>query len=177
VPTDWTPDQLDAIEVTRELEITGARRDGTLRRWVPISVVRVAEKVYVRTWYRREGGWFGHAAGTGRARVRVPGFEADVVVEDVGAGDAALRACIEQAYRKKYGSSDGSVGQMTGEDAAASTLRLAPAEPAKSEAKENSATSDPCRRTREVWVPSREPPARSPGHPDKLAATRIYAEL
>ena len=61
----WTPDQLQAIGVARELEITTARPDGTLREWVPIWVVTAGEEVYVRTWFRRETGWFGHAVGRG----------------------------------------------------------------------------------------------------------------
>jgi hypothetical protein len=124
----WTPDQLRAIESAHELEITTARPDGTLRRWVPIWVVRAGADIYVRTWQRRETGWFGHAVRTACARVRVPGIVVDVEVTEVGAGDAALRAAVDEAYRDKYGSSDGgSVGRMTGGEAAASTLRLTPA--------------------------------------------------
>jgi hypothetical protein len=125
--TPWSPDQLRAIESAHELEISGTRRDGTLRRWVPVWVVRVGEDVYVRTWFRRTTGWFGHAVETGRARVRVPGLETDVAVEDIGAGDAALRAAIDEAYRAKYRTPDGgSVARMTADEAAAATLRLSP---------------------------------------------------
>ena len=121
----WTPDQLRAIEGAHELEITTERPDGTLRRWVPIWVVRVGADVYVRTWELRDTGWFGHAVRIDHARVRVPGLEAEVVVEKVGAADTALRAAVDAAYRDKYGSPDGgSVGRMNGEEAAASTLRL-----------------------------------------------------
>ena len=35
---------------------------------------------------------------------------------------------VDRAYRDKYGSDGGSVGRMTGEEAAASTLRFSPAE-------------------------------------------------
>jgi hypothetical protein len=125
----WTLDQLRAIGSAHELEITTARPDGTLRRWVPIWVVGAGADIYVRTWQWRETGWFGHAVHTARARVRVPGIEVDVEVTEVGTGDAALRAVVDQAYRDKYGSPDrGSVGRMTAEEAAASTLRLTPAD-------------------------------------------------
>jgi hypothetical protein len=78
MPPAWNPDQLRAIDAARELEITTARPDGTPQPWMPIWVVRAGADIYVRTWQRRETGWFGHAVRTGRARVRVPDLEADV---------------------------------------------------------------------------------------------------
>jgi hypothetical protein len=78
--------------------------------------------VYVRTWYRRDTGWFGHAVGSGRARIRIPGVEVDVRVEDVGVGPAGLKTDVDAAYRGKYGG--GSTGDMVGDDAVATTLRL-----------------------------------------------------
>ena len=80
----WSPEELNSICSAVELHIAIRRPDGRLRRWTPIWVVCVDEQVYVRTWYRRETGWFGHALLSGRARIRVPGLAADVTVEDLG---------------------------------------------------------------------------------------------
>ena len=97
----WTAEQLSQIDTTRELEIASRRRNGTLGRAQPIWVVCVNGQVYVRSWHRRTTGWFGQVID-GRARVRVHG---------------------------KYAPhGDGSVGQMTTDAAAATTLRLSPAE-------------------------------------------------
>ena len=123
----WSPEQLKRIDGSGELQIASRRADGTVRPFVPIWVVSAGGQVYVRTWYRRTTGWFGHVLETGRARVRVPGLEADVVAEDVGAGPAELRTSVDQAYRAKYGGyGSGSVGQMVADPAAAATLRLTP---------------------------------------------------
>jgi hypothetical protein len=123
----WTPEQLQRIDRSDELEIASRRADGTLRQFVPIWVVRVDDQVYVRTWHRRTTGWFGRVLDTGRARVRVPGLEADVAVEDVGAGPGPLRSQVDAAYRAKYGRyGDGTVGQMVADEAVAATLRLSP---------------------------------------------------
>ena len=120
----WSPDELERIDSAGELEIAVRRADGTLRRWVPIWVVRVGEQVYVRTWHRRETGWFGHVLGSRRGRIRVPGLEADVAVADVGDG-TAQRADIDTAYRRKYGShGSSSVEAMVSEAAAVATLQL-----------------------------------------------------
>jgi hypothetical protein len=121
----WSPDELERIGSAEELEIAVKRADGTVRRWVPIWVVSVGDQVYVRTWYRRETGWFGHVLDSHRARIRVPGLEADVAVADVGEGTAQLRADIDAAYRTKYGSyGSSSVEAMVAEAAAATTLQL-----------------------------------------------------
>jgi hypothetical protein len=118
----WTPEQLAGFDAARELEIAVRRADGTLRPWTPIWVVHAGADVYVRTWYRRDTGWFGLALNTRRARVRVPEVEVDVRIDDVGVGPSGLRASVDAAYRDKYGG--GSTGDMVGDDAAATTLRL-----------------------------------------------------
>lgn len=123
--TAWSTEDLEQIGRAEELEIATKRADGTLRRWVPIWVVCVGDQVYVRTWYRRDNGWFGHALGSRRARIRVPGLEVDVVVEDVGEDKTERRANVDAAYHAKYARHGGpSVDGMTTDTAAATTLRL-----------------------------------------------------
>ncbi|MFJ8026060.1 DUF2255 family protein [Streptomyces sp. NPDC096311] len=121
----WSLEELDNIGTAGELQIAGRRADETLRHWVPIWVVCVGEQVYVRTWYRHESGWFGHVRESRRARIRVPGVEVNVTVEDIGEGTAELRAGVDTAYRTKYGRyGSASVEQMVSAAAAATTLRL-----------------------------------------------------
>ena len=120
----WSPEELNSICSAVELHIAIRRPDGRLRRWTPIWVVCVDEQVYVRTWYRRETGWFGHALLSRRARIRVPGLAADVTVEDLGQGEVGLHASVDSAYRTKYGQ-HGSESMVTAA-AAATTLWLAP---------------------------------------------------
>jgi hypothetical protein len=121
----WTPAEAQRIGAAQELEIASRRPDGTLRRWVPIWVVSTGDQVYVRTWYRRDTGWFGHVLAASQARARVPGLEADVAVEDVGPGTPELRAAVDAAYKAKYGRSGGTERMVT-DEAAATTLRLSP---------------------------------------------------
>jgi hypothetical protein len=121
----WSPDDLERIGSARELQIAVKRDDGTLRRWVPIWVVLVDEQIYVRTWYRRETGWFGQVLSSHRARIRVPGLETDVAVKHIGRGTAPLRTGVDAAYRTKYGSSSSTASMVTPE-AAATTLQLSP---------------------------------------------------
>ena len=126
--TTWSTEDLEQIGRAEELQIATRRADGTLRRWVPIWVVCVGDQVYARTWYRRDNGWFGHVLGSRRARIRVPGLEVDVGVEDVGSDKedrAELRANVDAAYHAKYARHGGpSVDGMTTDTAAATTMRL-----------------------------------------------------
>jgi hypothetical protein len=60
-----------------------------------------------------------------RARIRVPGLEADIAIEDIGDDEGELRASVDAAYRAKYGRyGETTVGRMVTDDAAAATLRL-----------------------------------------------------
>ena len=127
----WTAEQLQHIDATPELEISSGPDDGKPRRWLPIWVVRVDGQVYVRTWYRRSTGWFGRAVASRTARIRVPGVEADVSVEDLG--DHAPTDAVNQAYRAKYGG--GGTGGMVTEEAVATTLRLTPTSCTKASAR------------------------------------------
>lgn len=123
----WPDDAMQRIVRTEELEIAARRADGTLRRPVPIWVVGVGERIYVRTWHRRDTGWFGQVLDSRRAQIRVQELEADVAVEDIGEREVDLRADIDAAYRSKYGHYGAtSVGRMLTDDAAAATLQLIP---------------------------------------------------
>lgn len=117
----WPLEELGRIGSSVELEIAVERGDGSQGRWTPIWVVCADGNVYVRTWHRRDTGWFGQALRSHRARVRVPGLEAHVTVEDIGAASVDLRASIDAAYHAKYGAGSAS---MVSPAAAASTLRL-----------------------------------------------------
>ncbi len=121
----WASEELQQLGTAHELEIASRRADGTLRGWVPIWVVSTGGQVYVRTWYRRDTGWFGQVLTSRRARVRVPGLEADVAVEDAGESTPGLRAEIDAAYRAKYGPHGGTERMVT-DEAAAATLRISP---------------------------------------------------
>jgi hypothetical protein len=118
----WSDAGLAKIDAADELRIATWRSDGTLRPAVPIWAVAVDGCVYVRTWHRRDTGWFGHAVSSGAARIAVPGLEADVTVEDVGPQAGAR---VDAAYRVKYGRyGAATVERMVSDDAVATTLRL-----------------------------------------------------
>jgi hypothetical protein len=121
----WSPEQLQRLGASDELEIAVRRADGTLGRWVPIWVVCVGAHVFVRTWHRRPNGWFGDVLRSQRARIRVADVCADVTVTDVGEDSPDLRAGVDDAYRSKYSPyGHATVERMVSDPAAATTLWL-----------------------------------------------------
>jgi hypothetical protein len=122
VSVAWSADELGLLDAAVELEIAVRRGDGSLRPWVPIWVVCADGQTYVRTWYRRDTGWFGHALEVGRGRIRVPGLETDVRIEPVRQTSAAIDAAVDAAYVTKYG--EGGAASMVTPEATATTLRL-----------------------------------------------------
>jgi hypothetical protein len=121
--TGWTSEELERIAASDELEIAPRRTDGTLRKPVPIWVVRAGEDLYVRSWRGAGGGWYRGASATHEGRVSAGGVEKDVMFED--AGDE-VDAAVDAGYRRKYGRYSGYVEPMVAPQAPATTLKLVP---------------------------------------------------
>jgi hypothetical protein len=122
--TTWTSDELSRIKAADELEIAPRRRDGTLRKPVPIWVVRAGDDVYVRAAYGPGTGWHRVARASREGRIRAGGVEKDVTIQDA---DGALNDQVDAAYRTKYRRYAGSiVDGITNAQARSTTLRLVP---------------------------------------------------
>lgn len=122
--TTWNNDELDRISTADELRITTARRDGSVRAWVPIWVVRAGDEVYVRSYRGADGAWYRYASRDGAARIRVAGVEREV---DVHATDETTRSAIDEAYRAKYARYGATyLRPMLAAGAVAATIRLTP---------------------------------------------------
>ncbi|MFB7882664.1 DUF2255 family protein [Microbacterium sp. NPDC056057] len=118
---EWSSEELRVLSDAIEIEVSASRGDGGFGGWTTIWVVVAGAEVFVRTWHRRETGWYGGAVRSGAARVRVGDTTVDVTVEAIGDTDAAT---VDAAYRSKYG--DLAARSMVTAEAAASTLRLIP---------------------------------------------------
>lgn len=121
--TTWTNAELEKIGTAEELEIAPRRRDGTLRKPVPIWVVRLGDDLYVRSYRGSEGSWYQAAQAHGEAHIRAGGVEKDVAITDA---DPALNDRIDEAYRTKYGRYPQYVAPMVAPSARATTIRLVP---------------------------------------------------
>jgi hypothetical protein len=123
----WTDDELDRIGDSDELQITTARGDGTLRRWVPIWVVRVGGELYVRSYRGTDGTWYRHAIRRGHGRIRACGLDREVTFAQP---TASRRTAVNDAYRAKYARyGDAYLRPMLAPGANETTLRLEPRDP------------------------------------------------
>lgn len=122
----WNPKDLAAFAAASEIAISTLRRDGTARTPVAIWLVRAGDALYVRSYHGRSGSWFRQVNAHPAARVRASGR--DVAVRLVPA-EADVRDDVDRAYWVKYGRG-GFGAAMTTDDAAATTLRLDPDDPA-----------------------------------------------
>ena len=81
--TDWSAEQLDAIERAEELAVLTARADGTFRRPVPIWVVRVGSRISVRSYRGEAAAWYRRARADRAGRIRAAGFKQAVLFDPV----------------------------------------------------------------------------------------------
>ena len=120
----WTSDELDRVDDAEELQLASRRKDGTLRSYVTMWVVRAGNDVYVRSAYGPDNPWYRRAKASGTGRIRAGGVECDVTF-----GDAApdVHPAIDAAYHAKYDRyGPAIVGSVVGDKAAAVTVRLVP---------------------------------------------------
>ncbi len=121
--TAWTSDDLNRIAAAGELEMAPLRRNGTLRRPVPIWVVRDGDDLYVRSFRGADGGWWRTARASHAGHIHAGGVDKDVTFVEVQ--DEELNDRVDTAYRTKYGRFGGAyVGPMVA--ARSTTLRLVP---------------------------------------------------
>ena len=124
----WSADELTTIGRAEELQLASRRRDGSLRRFVTLWVVRSGDDIYVRSAYGYDNPWFQRALASGEGRIRVAGIQRDVAFEPAGPDDAAgidAAAGIGAAYHAKYDRhGPRMVGTVVSPEAVRSTLRV-----------------------------------------------------
>ena len=123
--TDWTDEQLDVIGSAEEIRISSRRRDGTLRRFIRIWVVRHGGEIFVRSAYGPETGWFVRARASGEGQIRAGDLECDVRFELAESIDHAALDAIYHAKYDRHGPRV--VGTVVGPGMDRVTLRLTPA--------------------------------------------------
>jgi hypothetical protein len=73
----WTSEELDRVGNAEELGLASRRKDGTLRPYVTMWVVRAGNDVYVRSAYGPGNPWYRRAKASGSGRIRAGGVERD----------------------------------------------------------------------------------------------------
>ena len=122
--TKWTEEELTLIGAAEELQLASERRDGTMRSYVIMWVVRVGEDLYVRSAHGPTNPWFRRAKASQAGRIRAGGLERDVTFTEPNGG---VHAAIDSAYHAKYDRyGPAIVGSVVGPEAASVTVKLVP---------------------------------------------------
>jgi hypothetical protein len=120
----WTDYELNRIGQTQELQLASVRKDGSLRPYVTMWVVRAGDDLYVRSAYGPSNPWFRRAKASGVGRVRAGGIERDVTFAEA---DPDVHRAIDAAYHAKYDQYGPKiVGTVVGPEVEAVTIRLVP---------------------------------------------------
>ena len=120
----WTQDELNKVGKAEELEIAVERTDGSLRKPLPIWVVRVGDDLFVRSVKAKQGTWYKAAVLSHAAHIQAGGVSKGVrlVEED----DATLNGQIDAAYQSKYSRYPQHVAPMVTDEVHATTFKLLP---------------------------------------------------
>ena len=116
-------DDLDRIGDAEELQLASRRKDGTLRPYVTMWVVRAGDDLYVRSAYSPDNPWYRRAKASGAGRIRAGGVERDVTF--AGAPNGAHPG-IDSGYHAKYDRYGGPSSAPSSGKAAPLTIRLVP---------------------------------------------------
>ena len=122
--TAWTNDELTRIGDAEELEISSARRDGTLGSPRTIWVVPHGGGLYVRSVNGPSAAWFRGTQVRHEGHIQAGGVDRDVTFADA---DHHLDDDIDAAYRSKYRRYARSItDSITSPGARSTTTRLLP---------------------------------------------------
>ena len=120
----WSSEELGKIGAAEELQLASLRRDGSLRPYVTMWVVRSGDDFYVRSAYGPDNPWFRCAKASGAGRIRAGGLERNVTFAEPAPG---VHAAIDAAYHSKYDRyGPRIVGSVVGPDAEVVTIKLVP---------------------------------------------------
>jgi hypothetical protein len=122
--TAWPQDWLERITAAEEIGLTSRRRDGSLRPYVTMWVVRAGGDLYVRSAYGPDTSWYRRATASAAGRIRADGIERDV---SFARASPEVQGDIDAAYHAKYDRyGPRIVGSVTGPDTHHVTVRLVP---------------------------------------------------
>jgi hypothetical protein len=123
--TAWTSNELDKIGKAEELQIASLRGDGTLRKSLPIWVVRLGDNLYVRSMNGRTAVWFRGVQERHEGHIQAGGVDKDVTFLEEP--DPELNSQIDAAYHSKYHRYGASiVGTIVSSEARSATIKLVP---------------------------------------------------
>jgi len=123
--TTWTADELNTIGNSEELEISPRKRDGSLRKPLPVWVIRVGDGLYIRSMNGLTGAWYRGVQESHLGHIKSGGIDCDVTF--IEEPDTAINDRIDSEYLQKYGRYGASlIRKMTDSGPRSATIKLLP---------------------------------------------------
>jgi len=120
----WNTGELERVGDAEELEISSRRNDGSLRGPRTIWVVRLQDRLFVRSVNGPGSAWYRGVEVQRRGHISAGGVDCDV---GLPAADHGLDDAIDAEYRAKYASySEDTLDRITSRDARSTTIELVP---------------------------------------------------
>lgn len=116
-----TNDQVDALGAANEVHISTYRADGTLRKSIPIWVVRVGDTLYARSAFGPGASWYRRAIADNRLHLQAGGVAVDTALQ---AAADEITNTVDTAYRAKYAGGGSALNTMVTGPAVATTVKL-----------------------------------------------------
>jgi hypothetical protein len=122
--SEWTSDELSAINDAEEVEVTPADADGAPLQTVVMWAVTVGDEVFVRSVHGTKARWFRRATATARGTFTTGSVTREVAFEPVG--DVENQS-VTEAYSRKYAAQpDEFLAPMVSGVSLEATLRVVP---------------------------------------------------
>jgi hypothetical protein len=121
----WDRTELAAVGAADELRIVTSRRDGSVRRPVPVWVIADGDDLYLRSAYGTGSAWYRGALARPQGHISVGGVAKDVTF--IRVDDEAVNARIDAGYRSKYRRYGATyIDRMVAPQARGATLKITP---------------------------------------------------
>ena len=123
----WSQDDLDRFGGASEVEVSSVRRDGALSRARTVWIVRVGDKLYLRSVNGPDAAWYRLTRAFHQGRIEARGVARDVTWIDVNAtGQPDVDSAVDAEYARKYQGSTAAIAHINSPLARTTTMRVEP---------------------------------------------------
>jgi hypothetical protein len=120
--SSWTSDDIRTIVTPDEVQVVTRRADGTPRRPRIIWIVRVDDRLFIRSTNGRTADWFRGVLANPAGQLVADGRTYEVRFAEVD--DATALSTVDDAYRQKYGRYASIVDHLQEDGPRAATLEV-----------------------------------------------------
>jgi hypothetical protein len=125
--TSWSQDDLDRLGGAGEVKVSSVRRDGSLSRARTVWIVRVGDRLYLRSVNGPDAAWYRLTRTLHQGRIQARGVARDVTWIDVNATEQPdVDPAVDAEYARKYQGSTAAIAHINSPLARTTTMRVEP---------------------------------------------------